>query len=128
MKNIFISMMLVLAPLFSSAQSLRPVFVPAPAHDQYLNYNFGTVPVNFRQSVDFVLTADRMLPLHIRHIAVVGMAFNGSSNCPSILAPGRSCTIRASFWPFQEGYYSGQLNVYLEQNSIFINLSGWSRL
>ncbi len=127
MKNIFVLIAMVLIPLFSQAQNRRPLLVPAPSHDQNLSYNFGTVPLNFRSSVDFTLTADRAQEIHIQRLVVFGMMFNASTNCPTILPPGRSCTIRAAFWPYREGFYTGQLNIYLENSSIFIDLSGWSR-
>ena len=127
MKKISILLAMVLLPLLSQAQSHLPVLVQAPSHDQYLSYNFGIVPLNLRESVDFILTADRTEALHIQRFIVFGITFDGATNCPLILPPGRSCTIRATFWPFRDPFYTGQLIIYLEKSSIFIDLSGWGR-
>ncbi len=128
MKNISMLVLLVLMPLFSQAQSFSSISVKAQAHDQYLSYNFGIVPLNFHQSVDFILTADSTEASHIQRLVVFGMMFDAATNCPTILPPGKSCTIRAIFWPSRDGFYNGQLNIYLEKSSVFIDLSGWGRL
>ena len=128
MKKILMLFAFVVAPLFSQAQNTSTILVTTQSHDQYYRYNFGTVTVNFRNSVDFILTAEGPEPTQIRSFSVGGIMYDGSTNCPVVLNPGKSCTFRVSFWPFHEGFFSGQLNIYMATSSIFIDLSGWGRL
>ncbi len=128
MKKLFILLTLVFAPLFSEAQGFASVSLKPQASNQYYDYNFGTVLVNFRQSVDFELKAIGTEPTVIRAIFAFGQSFDAATNCPRILMPGRICTTRVYFWPHYQGFYSGQLRFDLQESQIFINLSGWGRL
>ena len=128
MKNLFILLTLVFAPILSQAQGFATVSLQPQARNQYYDYNFGSVPVNFQQSVDFELKAIGTEPTLIRTIFAFGQGFTNASNCPRILMPGRTCTTRVYFWPPYQGFYNGQLRFDLQESQIFINLSGWGRL
>jgi uncharacterized protein YjdB len=56
------------------------------------------------------LTNHLSVPLSILNISTVG-DFAQTNNCPSSLAPGHSCTIKATFTPTAIGARSGQLVV-----------------
>ncbi len=125
MKRFIILLTLISAPIFSQAQS---VSIKSDSNNQYLQYDFGLVGVNFRQTVVFTLTAKGPEPTLVKSITIGGQMYYASSNCPDVLLPGMVCSTRVAFWPDRDGFYPGQLNFYMGDSTIYIALSGWGRL
>src|SRR5215470_3460115 len=73
--------------------------------------NFGSQAIATASGVGSVsLTNHLNTPLTISGISAVG-DFTQTNNCPTSLAPGRSCTIKVAFTPTAVGPRSGQLVV-----------------
>ena len=125
MKKFLTLVTLILVPIFSQAQSYS---IKSESQDQYLRYDFGLVGVNFRETVDFTLTAKGPEPTLLKSITIGGQMYYASSNCPDVLPVGKACTTRVSFWPSRDGFYPGQLNFYMADSAIYIDLAGWGRL
>ena len=124
MKNLIFTLAMVWAPIFSYAQSSIVISNQAQNQDQYFDYNFGAVFLNTRAYVDFTLTAKGPQPSEIKRITIGGMGYDAATNCPVVLEVGKSCTLRAYFYPQFEGPAWGDFNIYLNDGNIFIRLFG----
>ena len=128
MKNPFLLIALILTPLFSQASNLSPSFsLHTQAADQYYNYNFGTVRVNFAHSVDFILKAEGPESTRVQEIHIQGMEYSARTNCPLVLPVGQTCATRVTFWPSRDGFFPGRLIYFLGDNNIVIDLAGWAQ-
>ncbi len=124
MKTMILVMTLLFAPLASFAQAQSAVSLEAQGRDQYYNYSFGSVFENTRAYADFTLTARGDAPLEVRRILISGIMYDAYSNCPQILAPMQTCTIRAFYWPRSRGPHWGELTLMLNEGNIYIRLFG----
>lgn len=109
-------------------QSLELNLTPGNAEiqgNQRYSYNFGTTPVRLPRYVDFTLNNRGPLDLLVQSIRIGGMDFDAYHNCPRSIPPGRFCTIRVTFNPWDEGFKTGWLLIRTNEGLIQIDLMGW---
>ena len=123
MKNLIVVLALILAPMLGQAE-IQIETLSQGKKNQFLDYNFGAVNLNWRVHADFTLTEKGPEASEIKRITIGGMGFDADTDCPVKLEPGKSCTLRAFFWPTFEGPAWGDLNIYLNDGAIYIRLFG----
>ncbi len=91
----------------------------------YYNYNFGTVPVNFRHWVRFTITNNTREDVRYVNFYISGMFYSVNHYCYRTLRPRESCMAEIAFWPMQRGFYTGLFAIYFSgNNGLRINLQG----
>jgi hypothetical protein len=96
-----------------------------PAATENLNYNFGAVRVNRREYVDLRISNTGAEAMTFDQMMIYGSAFRANSDCPGILAIGKSCIVTVRFSPSYAKPYWGTLLVnFTNGNSIQLNLRG----
>ncbi len=134
MKKIFLTLVLLIAPLMASADEDYTLTLPEqdiatdsvtlqPEANQYRSFNFGQVWVGQRRSADFVLGAGNF-PLRVYGMNVQGRFFDGQTNCPSILFPGQRCVIRVFYGPRQQGTHFGRMTLWVGNDRLTVDMRG----
>lgn len=91
----------------------------------YYYYNFGTIYRGSSRSTYFSITNTGRTPLTFGGVYVSGIDFNAYYSCPRILEPGRSCQMEVRYWPLNEGWHRGRVNVtFYEASSLVIDVEG----
>lgn len=91
----------------------------------YYYYNFGMISLGSSRSVYFTITNRGMTPLTFLGIYVNSIDFNAYSSCPRVLQPGRFCQLEVLYWPINEGWHRGRVNVaFYEAADLIIDVEG----
>lgn len=114
------------------AQSLSVTLTPASGaslEQQRLNVYFGHVPVNNPSFQDMSLKNNGPSVLTFTRFEVSGMPFGANTTCATTIEPGERCYIQMRFTPWAKSYFSGWMNIELEDSDrnldrIWVDLSG----
>ncbi|XGC79590.1 hypothetical protein ACES2L_09655 [Bdellovibrio bacteriovorus] len=106
--------------------SINPEQISAKA-DKFYYYNFGHVPVNFRERADIYLRNTGDENLEVKGIYILGSAYWAWSNCPNRLGPNQVCRTTVEFRPWHDGYFAGRLRFAFPVDNIYVDLYGWGR-
>ena len=114
------------------AQSLSVTLSPASAtalEQQRLNVYFGHVPVNNPSFQDMSLKNNGPSVLTFTRFEISGMPFGANTTCATTIEPGERCYIQMRFTPWAKSYFSGWMNIELEDSDrnlsrIWVDLSG----
>lgn len=136
MRKLVLLLFLLVAPSISSAEEaieetagesvtleVTPTEGAQIEGQRIYHYNFGHVYVGERRRADFFLSAGAF-PLRVRGMSVWGPYYNASTNCPNVLLPRQTCTIRVHYWPGSPGIHHGQLNVFAGNDRLRVRLHG----
>ena len=79
--------------------------------NSYYSHYFGMVMVNSYNTVRYTVTNTGTTPLQFQSANIWGIDYRANHSCGSGLQPNQQCSFEIVYWPFNEGYSSGDFSL-----------------